>query len=117
MSPRDLSDFFHELSVMHYLPRYAHIVSLLGVVIDEAAHVYLMVLEWMQGGSLYEFLRAARDQPEPLSIRRQMQLALMCTKAVAHLHALKPPHGPVLHRDIKSLNFLLDEHGDVRVCE
>jgi serine/threonine protein kinase len=115
MNDREIRDFQRELGVMHHLPRHAHIVSLLGCVVDQKTRTYLMVLEWMEGGSLYDFLRNSTEESLPLL--RRLQLALQCARAVNHLHQLPPPHGPVLHRDLKSLNFLLDAHGDVKVCQ
>jgi calcium-dependent protein kinase len=113
MADSDLRDFKREITVMHHVPKHDHIVCLLGAVIDQQSRTYLMVLEWMAGGSLYDLLRGSSEESLPLL--RRLQLSLQCARAVNHLHQLPAPHGPVLHRDLKSLNFLLDAHGDVKV--
>lgn len=44
MNEAALSDFYRELEMLHYLPRHAHIVALLGYVVDKPSREYLMVL-------------------------------------------------------------------------
>ena len=45
------------------------------------------------------------------------RLAFEVVKCCNFLHAMPPPYGPILHRDIKSLNFLLDDRLSVRVAD
>lgn len=115
LAPQALAEFMSELQLLHSLPRHAHIITLLGVVLDPERGVYAMVLEWMARGSLWDFLRSTpRTQ---LSYRDRLQLALQVTRALNHLHALPPPSGPIVHRDLKSLNILLDERCEVRLAD
>ena len=115
LAPQALAEFMSEMQLLHSLPRHAHIITLLGVVIDPEAGVYAMVLEWMERGSLWDFLRATPRQQ--LTHRERLQLALQVTRAVNHLHALPPPQGPIVHRDLKSLNILLDARGEIRLAD
>ena len=52
-----------------------------------------------------------------LSWRERDRLAYEVVKSVNFLHRFPAPHGPILHRDIKSLNFLLDDHLHVKVAD
>jgi len=78
----------------------------------------------MERGSLYHYLRQSHSQspsstsvinPPPLTLSHRLDLMEQCARAVNHLHCIPRPHGPVLHRDIKPLNFLLDRHGTVKI--
>ena len=44
MNDAALADFYAELSLLHSLPRHAHIVALLGYVVDKPTRSYLMAL-------------------------------------------------------------------------
>ena len=50
----------------------------------------------------------------PLSWDDRKKIALDCAKSVHYLHCFNPP---ILHRDLKSLNFLLDEALRVKLAD
>ncbi len=79
-----------------------HIVSVLAVCIEPERRA--IVMELMPLGSLYTLLHDRSNTSLSWSIR--VRLALHAAKAIAHLHALDPP---ILHRDIKSPNYLVTE--------
>ena len=113
-------DFMQELRILQTLPRHAHIITLLGAVIDEESQSYMMVLEWMEQGSLFDFLRSMREAPDSAArfpMLARLRVCLQCAKAVNHLHLLHPPLGPVIHCDLKSLNILLDKHNEVKLAD
>lgn len=112
MSAAVIAEFDREAAILHALPFHAHVLQLHGVAVDEAAGTYWMIMEWMEGGSLHRLLKDSRSDPASLPLSRRLQLCVECALGVNHLHQLQPP---VVHRDIKSLNFLLDRHGQVKV--
>jgi len=65
-----------------------------------------MISEFMFGGSLYDLLYKKKKIPDHA---KRCVLALDIAKAMAFLHNHKPP---IVHRDLKSLNILLDEKGE-----
>lgn len=82
--------------------------------------VFLCVCsEWMDEGSLYDYLRRMSDavaaDPTRFPLIRRLLLCLQCASSVNHLHLLRPPRGPIVHRDLKSLNFLMDKFGEIKL--
>jgi hypothetical protein len=54
------------------------------------------------------------EGPEPLAWQHRVKLAHGIARAVGHLHSLSPP---MLHRDLKSSNVLLDARGNAKVAD
>ena len=79
------------------------------------SHFILLVMEYAECGSLYKVLHQAKPQPE-YSAGHAVSWALQCAKGVAYLHSLKPK--PLIHRDLKSPNLLLVNHGiTLKICD
>lgn len=96
---RDTIDYLcKELNVMASL-RFQNICQVHGGCVVSDMEVWL-VLEYIEGGNLHDFLHS--HSPIPLSL--QLSLSLQATKALNYLHS---GPAPLLHRDIKSLNFLM----------
>ncbi|KAE9457367.1 hypothetical protein C3L33_10730, partial [Rhododendron williamsianum] len=69
----------------------------------------LIVFEYMPNGSLHDLLHA---RPKPLLWSTRVRFALQVARAVQHLHSSNPP---VIHRDIKSSNVLIDGENNARL--
>ena len=102
-----LKDFENETQVMAQC-RCAQIVSLLAVCV-EPGH-YAMVMDYMSKGSLYNVLHDTKEELpwNPLRFR----IAIDIFKGLAYLHAEK-----ILHRDLKSLNVLLDQDYHAKITD
>ncbi len=96
---------FQKEAQRHALLRHPNIVMLYGVCIDER---YGMVLEFMSNGSLYDVLHSNQDilWPVKLSIARNIANGLY------YLH-----ENNIIHRDLKSLNVLLDDHNQAKLAD
>jgi serine/threonine protein kinase/class 3 adenylate cyclase len=68
-----------------------------------------IVMELLEGGSLFDHLHNPALEIGP---KRAVEFALDAARGVAHLHA-----SHILHRDIKSLNVLVDRRGSGRVAD
>lgn len=112
MSADVLDGFYREVSFLHALPYHANVLQIHGVCVDEDTGTYLMVTEWMAGGSLYHFLKSSAGKS--LSDLSRIGMCIQAAMGIRHLHDMRQP---VLHRYIKSLNFLIDKHGNVKVGE
>jgi serine/threonine protein kinase len=76
--------------------RHPNIVSLYGVILDPPS----LVMEFLHRGSLYA---ALHDDTLPLSRELSLRFASDVARALAFVHARR-----LVHRDVKSLNVLLD---------
>ncbi|CAF3565981.1 unnamed protein product [Adineta steineri] len=100
LTDRVTQEFMREIHIMHKI-RCDHVLNVFGACMEP--QVYALVIEYMELGSLFDVLQKKKIQftwPDRWSIALQM------VKGINYLHHLQPP---VVHRDIKSLNFLLKE--------
>ncbi|KAL6184647.1 hypothetical protein ACLB2K_046047 [Fragaria x ananassa] len=81
--------------------RHPRLVNLIGFCPD-SNDGKLIVVEYMPNGTLYDMLHS---RTRPPGWTRRVRLSLHVAKAVLGLHSSNPP---VIHRDIKSSNVLID---------
>ena len=62
-----------------------------------------LLTEYMPLGSLFGVLH---DKAMDLTFHRQSAIGIQAAAGLAHLHSFLPP---IVHRDVKSLNYLLDD--------
>lgn len=89
--------------------RHPNIVLFLGAC-TKAPNLCL-VLEYCNRGSLWDILR---DHNTPLPWFLRGKIALDTARGVNYLHKFPTP---VLHRDLKSLNLLLDEAMNTKIAD
>ncbi|KAE8699296.1 putative receptor-like protein kinase [Hibiscus syriacus] len=92
--------------------RHPNIVSLLGYCIH--GETRLLVYEMMQNGSLESQLHGP-SQGSDLSWHLRMKIAIDVARALEYLHENCNP--PVVHRDIKSSNILLDSNFNAKLSD
>ncbi|KAE8694180.1 Serine/threonine-protein kinase-like protein [Hibiscus syriacus] len=85
------------------------LVNLLGFSND--AKDRLLVVEFMSNGTLYDVLHS-NSSSRPLNWGRRIRLALQVAKALETLHSQNPP---IIHRDVKSANVLIDGNFNARL--
>jgi len=107
MSPEVTRKFLEEARVMTNL-HHPNVITFYGVC-TEPNH-YSMVMELAQGGSLDHLLQSKK----PLSWGERWRIATDIGKGLLHLHSHEPP---ILHRDMKSANVLLDGQGNAKLTD
>ncbi|KAJ1686125.1 hypothetical protein LUZ63_017515 [Rhynchospora breviuscula] len=106
-------EFHTELDLLSRL-NHAHLLNLLGYC--EEGGERLLVYEFMAHGSLYQHLHG-RDPnlKRLLNWVRRVTIAVQAARGIEYLHGYACP--PVIHRDIKSSNILIDEEHNARVSD
>ncbi|KAK1427750.1 hypothetical protein QVD17_16444 [Tagetes erecta] len=85
-----------------------HLVNLVGFT-NNPRQNRLLVVEFMSNGTLYDTLHLNQQPP---NWGRRIRLAVHIAKAIETLHSSNPP---VIHRDIKSANVLIDRNFNARL--
>ncbi|XP_062204799.1 leucine-rich repeat receptor protein kinase HPCA1-like [Phragmites australis] len=88
-----------------------NVVSLVGFCLDQGEQ--MLVYEYIPNGTLKESLTGKSGVR--LDWRRRLRVVLGAAKGIAYLHELADP--PIVHRDIKSSNVLLDERLNAKVSD
>ncbi|XP_031265641.1 receptor-like protein kinase At3g21340 [Pistacia vera] len=89
-----------------------HLVYLIGYC-DEDEHKAL-IYEFMENGNLRDHLRGYRDA-KFLSWKDRINIAIDAAKGLEYLHIVCMP--PVLHRDLKTSNILLDKEMRAKLAD
>ncbi|XP_071682708.1 probable serine/threonine-protein kinase PBL25 [Lolium perenne] len=97
------------LSLLHH----PNLVSLVGYCADGDQR--LLVYEYMALGSLADHLLDTTADQIPLSWYRRMKIAHGTAKGLEYLHEKANP--PVIYRDLKSPNILLDEEYNPKLSD
>eukprot|EP00250_Pteridium_aquilinum_P009803 c18948_g2_i1 orf=854-2389(+) len=103
-----LEDFRKEVLIMKRL-RHPNVVLFMGAVIS-LEHLSI-VTEFLPRGSLFRLLH--RNTPG-LDWRRRVRMALDVARGMNYLHHMNPP---IVHRDLKSSNLLVDKNWTVKVAD
>lgn len=110
-----LSAFDSELSFLSRL-HHKHLVGLVGFCEEEDEEEHILVYEFMPNGSLYDHLHKTQElNPALNSWLMRIKLALDAARGIEYLHTYAVP--PIIHRDIKSSNILLDGSWNARVSD
>ncbi|KAL3717770.1 hypothetical protein ACJRO7_009237 [Eucalyptus globulus] len=97
------------LSLLHH----ENLVNLIGYCADGDQR--LLVYEYMPRGSLEDHLLDLRPNYDPLDWFTRMKIALGAAKGLEYLHEKANP--PVIYRDLKSSNILLDNWFNAKLSD
>ncbi|XP_054797805.1 probable serine/threonine-protein kinase SIS8 [Prosopis cineraria] len=103
-----LAQFRSEVEIMLRL-RHPNVVLFMGA-ITRPPH-FSILTEFLPRGSLYRLLHRPNFE---LDEKRRLRMALDVAKGMNYLHT---SHPPIVHRDLKSPNLLVDKHWVVKVCD
>eukprot|EP00850_Spirogloea_muscicola_P002891 SM000011S19069 [mRNA] locus=s11:735548:742476:+ [translate_table: standard] len=105
-----LEEFRGEVAIMKRL-RHPNVVLFMGAV-TRPPHLSI-VTEFLPRGSLYRLLHRQHAN-STIDIARRLRMALDVAKGMNYLHSSNPP---IVHRDLKSPNLLVDKNWVVKVCD
>ena len=101
--------FIEEFNLLKNL-RHPNILLYIGGCISGPE--YFIVTEYCENGNLFELLHGPR--PIVLNVKEKLHLALEIARGVNYLHSFNPP---ILHRDLKSLNILLNKNFQIKIAD
>ncbi|XP_024376899.1 protein STRUBBELIG-RECEPTOR FAMILY 8 isoform X1 [Physcomitrium patens] len=109
---RNEDDF---LSVVDGLARLQHTNSneLVGYCAEHGQR--LLVYKFISRGTLHELLHGSADSPKELSWNVRVKIALGCARALEYFHEIVSQ--PVVHRNFRSSNILLDDELNPHVSD
>ena len=81
-----------------------NLLLFMGATADQGQPV--IVTEFCHGGTLFEILHEKKKSVPNITYKQRLKMALDIAKGMHFMHSLKPP---LMHRDLKSLNLLLQE--------
>lgn len=108
ISAAQMDEFKKEVANLQAL-RHTRLVSFIGAAFVRPS--LCLVLEFMSNGSLYDLLHQRRT---PLTTEQRFGMAVQVSEGVNFLHSLSPPF---VHRDLKSLNVVLDMALNCKLCD
>ncbi|XP_057839921.2 LEAF RUST 10 DISEASE-RESISTANCE LOCUS RECEPTOR-LIKE PROTEIN KINASE-like 1.2 [Cryptomeria japonica] len=109
---KSVEQFINEVQILSCL-KHPNLVDLYGCS-SPGSPFLLLVYEFMGNGTLADHLHGSRRAPKGLPWETRLNIAVETAQALAFLHGLHPP---ILHRDVKSTNILLDENFGAKVAD
>ncbi|TYH81285.1 hypothetical protein ES332_D03G189100v1 [Gossypium tomentosum] len=101
-----LLDYKKEIDIMRKL-RHPNVLLFMGAVYSQER--LAIVTEFLPRGSLF---KALHKNNQALDVKRRMRMALDVARGMNYLHHRNPP---IVHRDLKSSNLLVDRNLNVKV--
>ncbi|MGE3798750.1 MAG: protein kinase [Thermomicrobiales bacterium] len=112
--------FVQEIQVSHRLSggNHPHIVQTIGYEVFEDprdhSELYGLVMEFVNGRSLADYLAERRLRDRPLSLAEVRHFMEPVSTALSHAHEQTPA---TLHRDVKPHNVMITSRGEVKLMD
>ncbi|WVY93119.1 hypothetical protein V8G54_032207 [Vigna mungo] len=105
-------EFFAEI-LMLSMVQHPNLVRLIGYCADD--HYRILVYEFLGNGSLENHLLDLGEGKEPLDWKTRMKIAEGAAKGLEYLHNSEDI--PIIYRDFKSSNILLDDNFNAKLSD
>ncbi|CAA6659194.1 unnamed protein product [Spirodela intermedia] len=111
MDERESKEFAREMAILSQI-NHVNVVKILGCCVE--VEVPMLVYEFVPGGTLFEVIHR-RNERTTISLEVRLRIATEVAEALAYLHSYASP--PILHKDVKTSNILLEKDHRAKISD